>query len=151
LAISPKSRVGAWKRRLTGKPSFALRRADILSTGLSDEVADVAISVSVVEHGVDLPRFFKEVGRILRNNGRLYMTTDYWPTPIHIPDEPIAFGRSWQPFNRESLLALVDVAQSFGFRLCGPEFDLETEERCVVWAGREYTFVAMQFVKDSRS
>src|SRR6266568_5591015 len=34
LTISLRSRASAWKRQVTGKPSFTLRRADILATGL---------------------------------------------------------------------------------------------------------------------
>src|SRR2546428_2147758 len=66
-----------WKKR-TLTPPFRLRRADITLTRCRDAEFDIAVSISTIEHGVDLALFLKEAARILRAGGVLFVTTDYW-------------------------------------------------------------------------
>lgn len=44
---------------------------------VEDGWADLVVSSEVVEHLYEFPRYFAELGRVLRPGGRLYLTTPY--------------------------------------------------------------------------
>jgi SAM-dependent methyltransferase len=147
LSISWRARASALKRRLTGRPRFSLRRGNMIATGLPSRSVDFALSVSTIEHGVPLDAFLMEAARILRPGAGLFITTDYWSDPIDAPGGDIAFGLPWRPFDRQSALDFIHAAERCGLTRASTATDLSTVDRCVVWAGREYTFVAMLFTK----
>src|SRR3989442_9413931 len=76
LSISWRDRVSQvwsmWTHR-TLAPPFRLRSADITSTGCRDGEFDMAVSISTIEHGVDLALFLRETARILRPGGLLFV------------------------------------------------------------------------------
>ena len=43
---------------------------------------DFITSLSVIEHGVNIQNYFKEMNRILKKDGILLTSTDYWPDKI---------------------------------------------------------------------
>lgn len=147
LEISLRTRAASLARRIKGRTSFRLRKRDIVNTRLKDQSVDFAVCISVIEHGVSLPAFFKEVARILRRGGSLFLTTDYWPSPIEVAGGPVAFGLPWRIFTAEEVREALRLAGTFGLVPVVPAKDLEAQERCVVWGGREYTFLAMHLTK----
>jgi ubiquinone/menaquinone biosynthesis C-methylase UbiE len=52
-------------------PIVSFAQADVLAIPLADNCADVAICNSVFPHFNDKGRALKEIGRVLKNNGRL--------------------------------------------------------------------------------
>ena len=54
------------------------RFGNIECLSLPDSSVGFAASLSVVEHGLDLPRFFAEMARVLLPGGFLFVSTDHW-------------------------------------------------------------------------
>ena len=43
---------------------------------------DYVTSLSVIEHGVNIEKYFREMSRIIKSNGYLLTSTDYWPDKL---------------------------------------------------------------------
>ena len=54
---------------------------DLEKTNFNDNMFDFYIVV-VIEHGVNIQNYFKEMNRILKKDGILLTSTDYWPDKI---------------------------------------------------------------------
>jgi SAM-dependent methyltransferase len=66
----------------TKRGPMVYRYGDVTATDYPDETFDAIACLSVVEHGVDLDAYCKETSRILKPNGVLVTSTDYWQEPI---------------------------------------------------------------------
>ncbi len=44
---------------------------------------DYITSLSVIEHGVNIENYFKEMNRVLKKGGMLLTSTDYWYDKIN--------------------------------------------------------------------
>ena len=123
-----------------------LYKGDLTDTSFENDSFDLAISISVVEHGVDLKDFFKEVARIVKKDGLLFLTTDYWEEKQDVgANNPL--GLPWKVFGQEEIQELINTAQDYGFFI---EEDLNIpscSDRTVIWQGIEYTFIALIFRK----
>lgn len=135
------------QREQSLKPPFYLHKGDITKTPFSAGTFDMAVSVSTLEHGVDLEKFFSEAGRILRPRGALFITTDYWEKEINTNGANRAFGLPWRIFCHDQIRALVRVATNHGFNLAQECTVPPCRDRPVSWQGESYTFIAMQFKK----
>ena len=51
-------------------------------TNFQDKMFDYITSLSVIEHGVNIENYFKEMNRIMKKGGILLTSTDYWPDKI---------------------------------------------------------------------
>lgn len=123
-----------------------LRRAPIEQTGYRSGFFAAATCMSVVEHGVDLPAFFREAHRILRAGAPLVVSTDFWPERVTGGREMPAYeGGADVVFDRDGLLALGEQARQAGFEV--PEIATEAKDKVVSWAGRDYTFAFLVFRK----
>ena len=47
-------------------------------TNYQSNTFDFVTSLSVIEHGVDIHKYFMEMNRILKKGGLLLTSTDYW-------------------------------------------------------------------------
>jgi ubiquinone/menaquinone biosynthesis C-methylase UbiE len=47
-------------------------------TNYQSNTFDFVTSLSVIEHGVDIHKYFMEMNRILKKDGLLLTSTDYW-------------------------------------------------------------------------
>jgi SAM-dependent methyltransferase len=130
-------------RRRTMTPPFHLHRGDMTRTHFPDATFDLATCISVIEHGVDVEAFFREVARILKPAGRLLVTTDYWEDGIEPATTVQPFGLPWTPFSREGVVQLVETAGTAGLMLEEGAEIPPCRDRCVVWNGRAYTFIAL--------
>lgn len=119
-------------------------RAPVENTGLPTGSFAAVTSMSVIEHGVDLPRFFAEASRLLRPGGTLVVSTDYWPTPINLGSlRRVARSHGADRiFDASSVREFVDVAQAAGFQVPS-SMDLDGGERVVAFAGFRYTFLLL--------
>ena len=52
---------------------------DLEKTGFQNNTFDFVTSLSVIEHGINIENYFKEMNRILKKEGLLLTSTDYWP------------------------------------------------------------------------
>jgi len=114
---------------------------DLTRAPYPDSYFDAITCLSVIEHGVCLGDYFREMYRLLKPNGLLITSTDYYPTPVDTHGQ-CAHGTPIRIFCRPEIEAALGLAQSVGFRLTG-EVDLECEEKPVRWEpfGLEYTFL----------
>jgi len=136
-----------WKGR-TLRPPFRLRRADITRTGYPDGAFDIAVSISTVEHGVDLALFVREAARILRPGGLLFVTTDYWSEGVNADSDFRPYGLPWHVFDQKQIADMIALADQYGLKLLEPRArEMECGDRCVAWGGCEYTFICLVFRK----
>lgn len=133
-------------RERTLRPPYRLACGDLTRTSLRSASQDVALSISTIEHGVDVERFLAEAARVLRSGGLLFVTTDYWENKIDT-DGAQAFGLPWQIFSREQIIAFLDTARRFGLLPAESGEIPACEDKPVFWQDRRYTFVAMLFRK----
>ncbi len=122
-----------------------MHRVSIESTGLPAGSFAAATCLSVIEHGVDLPRFFAEAQRLLRPGGRLIVSTDYWPEPIDLGNSRLWNDSADVIFDAFGLEQLVELARGAGFLV--PMADGSVGDPVVSYRGRHYTFVLMTFLK----
>jgi SAM-dependent methyltransferase len=126
---------------------------DITQSQFDDGFFDAIACLSVIEHGVPLAGYFREMHRILKPGGLLITSTDYFPTPIDTRGQS-AHGSPIQIFSKPEILAALDLAYSAGFESTGP-LDLATpeqfDERPIHWAkfNLDYTFLLFTLRKKS--
>lgn len=114
---------------------------DLTRTPFPDEDFDAITCLSVIEHGVPLPDYFREMYRLLKPNGLLITSTDYYPTPIDTRGK-VAHGTPIKIFSKPEIQASLELARSVGFQATG-DVDLECDEKPIRWEpfGLEYSFV----------
>jgi FkbM family methyltransferase len=124
------------------------RPGDVTGSDLPDARFGFVACLSVVEHGVDLPAFLREQARLLRRGGHLFVSCDYWETPIDTAGLQ-AYGVPIRIFTREDLQAAMTVAEAAGLRLVGAS-NLDCAEKAVCWErfGLRYTFANMMWQRD---
>ena len=101
---------------------------------------DAITCMSVIEHGVPLREYFREMWRLLKPGGLLITSTDYYPTPIDTRGQ-MAHGTPIRIFSKPELKAAIELAQDQHFELTD-HIDLDCEEKPIHWEqfGLEYTF-----------
>jgi SAM-dependent methyltransferase len=137
------------KHRPTGPP-YRLFTRDLLRTGLPSGSVGLITCLSVIEHGVELRQFFREAGRLLRPEGRLYVSTDYWDPKIDTESRTL-FGLPWTIFCSAEIEMMIELAAEcelvLGSRSPG---DLRCTSHPVHLGSLSYTFAALRFTKRSR-
>lgn len=127
---------GTYKR---GPITF--EHADLTATSHPDGYFAAATCLSVIEHGVPLEAYFREMARLLRPGGLLITSTDYFETPVDTHSAR-AYGAPVHVFDQTEIKACLTLAESYGFDLVAP-LSLESPERVVEWPehGLRYTFI----------
>jgi SAM-dependent methyltransferase len=114
---------------------------DLTQTPFSNEHFDAITCLSVIEHGVPLEAYFREMHRLLKPGGLLITSTDYYPMPIDTSGM-VAHGSSIKIFSKPEIQAALALAEKIGFKPTG-DIDLECKEKPIRWEayGLEYTFL----------
>jgi SAM-dependent methyltransferase len=107
---------------------------------------DAVTAVSTIEHGVDLRSFLATTSSLLRPGGLLCLSTDYWPDKLDTQGLN-AFGLPWTIFDRREIHAMIDLARKFGLRVNEDGGIPSVSTPPIFWNGRNYTFLAIVFVK----
>jgi SAM-dependent methyltransferase len=134
-------------RERTWVPPYHLRRSNLGKTPLQGQSFGTVVSISTIEHGVEVRGFFQEAARLLRVGGLLFITTDYWEDKIDISDAGHAFGLPWKIFCRDEILELASVAKGAGLLPVTTAEIPPCSDRPVFWNNYAYTFIAMLFGK----
>lgn len=126
------------------------RFGNIECLDLPDASVGFAASLSVVEHGVDLHRFFAEMARVLVPGGHLFVSTDYWGPGMDTAGIE-AYGVPFRLFDAADILAMAEMAGAAGLAPTGPPAT-EVAERVVHWRRMDlrYTFHNLLFRKPAR-
>jgi SAM-dependent methyltransferase len=138
-------------KRLFGylKYGIVYKYGDITKTRFKDESFDVVTCLSVIEHISDIKGFFKEMSRILKEDGILFISTDFWINEIDTSkyqgeNTPI------QIFTPKSILEMLQTATRNNLYLAR-KIPFDADEKVVKWNGLEFTFIYFTLVKKSRS
>jgi len=129
-------------RERTFTPPYRILRGSISESSIPASSISLAVSVSTIEHGVDIDRFLADTFRILKPGARLFITTDYWGDKIEVPDSIRAFGMPWRIFDRDQIRRLLDAAARIGFEPADSRIP-DCSGAPVVWQGLTYTFIAL--------
>lgn len=111
-------------------------------TDYPDDKFDYITSLSVIEHGVNINEYFREMARILKTGGYLLTSTDYWPEKIANTKNVISNNEPDNVFSRIEIESMIEVGEKYGLRLIEP-MDYSYGEKVVRWkrTGLEYTFI----------
>ena len=130
--------------------SIAYEFGDITNTRFRSEQFDAITCLSVIEHGVNLQAYFREMSRILRPGGLLITSTDYFDNPIETHGTT-AYGAPVHIFSRAEIIDAISIAESVNLRLTGP-LSLDSVEKPVRWErfGLDFTFLLFTLQKIPR-
>jgi SAM-dependent methyltransferase len=114
---------------------------DLTKTRFGPDSFSAIACLSVIEHGVDLDSYFKEMFRLLKPGGILVTSTDYWPQPLPT-DSVTAYGCPVKIFTEAEIRSALQLAERHGLELTGP-VDLVAQEKAVRWEsiGLDFTYV----------
>ncbi len=123
--------------------------SDITRTKFSNGSFDAVTCLSVIEHGVDLNAYLKEMSRIIRDGGILITSVDYYDTPIDTKGQE-EYGVPIHIFTKDEITQALELATQYGFSLMSP-IELRSAEKVVHWEqyDLQYTFVIFSLQKAS--
>src|SRR6266567_1081187 len=104
---------------------------DITHTNFDANTFDAITCLSVIEHGVNLPSYFQEVSRILKPNGVLITSTDYYSNSINTGGQ-IAYGVPIRIFSRDEIISALKIAKEYGLELTD-SINLDCQGKPVQW------------------
>lgn len=141
-------RLGIWKN------PYILKQGNICQTKLPSSSVDFAILLSVIEHGVPLEDLMKELARIIKSGGKVYISTDYWPSDNSMTEMTFistgSYGNipmPWKIFSLEDIRKLIELANKAGFELKTPVDIPAVKDKPVSWHGHNYTFISLVLEK----
>lgn len=127
------------RERTSSDGRVRFTKDDGTGTRFPDSHFGAATCLSVIEHGVELDPFFREMRRVLVPRGCLVVSTDFWHEPIDTGDRR-KFGAPVRIFTRAGIEEMMACAEAHGLRPTGT-IDYRCEEKTVEWLGLEYTFL----------
>ena len=78
---------------------------------------DAITLFEVIEHLKEPLPLLRECHRVLKSNGLLFVTADYWDPKITTSSANHAFGRAWHIFSKEEIERFLFIAEKVGFHL----------------------------------
>ena len=129
--------------------SYQLSIRNIEDTKYRDQMFDYVTSLSVIEHGVNIEKYFREMSRIIKGNGYLLTSTDYWPHKLVNTKNILSKSTPDNIFSRDEIENLVEIAEKSGLKLIEP-IDFEYKEKVVRWdsIGLDFTFIFFAMRKE---
>ena len=129
--------------------SYQLSIRNLEDTKYRDQIFDYVTSLSVIEHGVNIEKYFREMSRIIKNNGYLLTSTDYWPYKLVNNKNVLSKSTPDNIFSRDEIENLVGIAEKSGLKLIEP-IDFEYKDKVVRWnsIGLDFTFIFFAMRKE---
>ncbi|MFH0798835.1 MAG: class I SAM-dependent methyltransferase [Pseudomonadota bacterium] len=112
---------------------------DITCTDFKNASFDAVTCLSVIEHGVNVEEYFREMSRIIKPGGILITSVDYWESPVDTKGQ-VAFGVPIHIYTPDEILEAINVAKKYNFELVG-DVELKCKDRVVEWNGLKFTFI----------
>lgn len=116
---------------------------DITRTAFPDGYFDAITCMSVIEHGVPMEEYFREMYRVLKPGGLLITSTDYYPEPIDTRGK-MAHGAPIKIFSKSEMKKMLVQAKVCGFQATG-EIDLDSDGRPIRWEAYDLDFTFVIF------
>ncbi len=125
-------------------------KQNLESTKFSSCSFDFATALSVIEHGVKVDKYLKEMFRLLKPGGMLLTSTDYWEEFIDtngIYPYGHEFGQM-RIFTRCDIEDLFELAKEIGF-LFPSNHDLSCKDKVIRWTrtGKSFTYIFFRLIK----
>ena len=129
--------------------SYKLSIRNLEDTKYRDEMFDYVTSLSVIEHGVNIEKYFREMSRIIKSNGYLLTSTDYWPDKLVNNKNVLSKGTPDNIFSRDEIEKFIEIADNNGLKLIEP-IDFEYKDKVVRWnsIGLDFTFIFFAMRKE---
>jgi SAM-dependent methyltransferase len=120
---------------------------DLTSSSFADAQFSAVTCMSVIEHGVPINKYFKEMYRILKPGGYLITSTDYWEYPIDTQGAQ-AYGEAVTIFDKKAIKNVISSALKQGFELV-EDVEFGCNEKVVHWetTGLDFTFIIFKLRK----
>lgn len=120
---------------------------DITHTNFPSNFFNAITCLSVIEHGVDIQKFFEEMNRILKPNGILVLSTDYYDTKISTTGK-YEYGHQIKIFCKNEIKELIKIANKNMFSITS-NLTLDSFEKVVRWErfNLDYTYICLTFKK----
>ena len=119
--------------------SYQLSIRNLEDTKYMGQMFDYVTSLSVIEHGVNIENYFREMSRIIKSNGYLLTSTDYSPDKLVNNKNVLSNGTPDNIFSREEIENLVEIAEKSGLKLIEP-IDFEYKDKVVRWDSIDLDF-----------
>lgn len=128
---------------------FKLSIQNLQQTSYQSNIFDYVTSLSVIEHGIDIDKYFMEMSRILKNGGFLLTSTDYWPEKIINTKKVWSRDNPDNIFDRNEIDNLIKMGEKYGLNLIEP-MDYSYGDKLVHWkdTGLDYTFIFFAMRKE---
>jgi SAM-dependent methyltransferase len=129
--------------------AFNLSIQNLEKTNYPDNMFEYITSLSVIEHGINIDAYFREMARILKKGGYLLTSTDYWPEKITNTKTVYSKDIPDNVFCRAEIETMIEIGEKYGLRLIEP-IDYTYKEKVVSWkeTGLEYTFIFFGMKKE---
>lgn len=126
-------------------------QGDLMATPFEDESFDTIVSLSTIEHEVDLALFMREASRLLRKNGSLIVSFDYWPQRVDTKGLML-YGLKWNILNQADVFYLMELSLFNDLRKQDPidwavQDAVINDKYCSPFSGISYTFGIFEFIK----
>lgn len=127
--------------------SIVYNYGDITNTDFPPKNFDAISCLSVIEHGVNIDKFFMEMQRILKPGGILILSTDYFQTKINTEGK-FEYGSQIKIFCEKEIEALIHTADNYQFKITS-KVELKSFEKPVRWErfDLDYTYICLTFQK----
>ncbi len=123
-----------------GLRKHSLSIQNLENTTYKNDMFNYITSLSVIEHGINIEKYFKEMNRILKKGGWLLTSTDYWEEKIDTLNS-CYFGSPDIIFSLGEINDILNIAERNGFELIEP-MDFTCKEKIVRWIhDTDYTFL----------
>lgn len=125
-------------------------KEDLMQTNLTDKSFDTIVSLSVIEHEVNYERFAKECGRLLRKDGKLIVSFDFWD-PKPDTSQMRLYSLSWNILDRNDVVKLIFALDEERLKLKAL-IDWSTKDAVITPqycspANVSYSFSIIEFIK----
>lgn len=133
-------------RILYGYSPIKLVRGNLCKSDFPENKFKAVTSLSVVEHGITWEEYFKEMSRIIKPNGYLLTSTDFWHEKINT-NGVYVYGTPMKIFTPDEIREALSIAFKYGFKKIPIDIP-KCNEPCVFFEGFNYTFLLFVLQKN---